>query len=186
MVKTFKLSNEEYDLEYETVGHYLSDHELQAPNDDDDGYHTEIEEELNQFSQLLYRSESNTVLIENWTSEEEELYDPYDLLSDCFLKSNPDLYIREELYDAIDSLSRQKGLILKIYQFYDNTVNFYLIDDTKFYERLQKTFGTETIQMINDYINQSILNSDGEHGWICAKITNGKYEKWIKENEITL
>ena len=174
MIRSFSIKNEEFKLIYEMSGHFLDFRELK---EDDE---KETVEEWNPFNKLLYRSDNAYVLIENETFEEEEedLCDPYELLTECLLEDYPHLYVRAQLYDAIEAMSRRKGLILNVYQFYDDTVNFFLIDDMKLYRRLKKINASEAVRIINDYIARSLAESDDHSSWICARITDGKYEKY--------
>lgn len=174
MIRSFNIKNKEFKLIYEMSGHFLNFPELKETDKD------EATEEWNPFHKLLYRSDSGYVLIENETFEEDEedLCDPYELLTECFLEEYPHLYVRAQLYNAIETLSCRRGLILNIYQLYDDTVNFFLIDDKKLYRRLQKINGSQAVQMIDDYIVRCLAESDDSSGWICARITDGKYEKY--------
>ena len=168
---------EAYNLEFEAHG---SIHEL-SYNDDDNEYYYDYR----LYSTLLYESDNNIILFSNQTFEsidEEALHDINKVVVNCLLEEKPKFYIREQTFDSIHRLKKDTHYILEISQFCDNTICSCLIDDLKLYEKVIETYPQEKVNLINDYINESISKSKDNHSWICSEIKDTIYKKYeIKE-----
>ena len=177
---TSGLLDEAYRLIYESHGRYLKRNNWII----EDGVEPDPEEcpseETETFNLLLYRSDHHYILLMNQTETdfEEDLYDPDELVKECFYEPDePDLYLREEYYAALEELCSKPGSILKIYQFEDDTVNFCFIENRLFYEKIISIDDPiRTAQMINDYISEAEQTDEG--AWICSRIETGKLRKY--------
>lgn len=175
MIKKIKseMLKEEYNLVYKIRGYMLSSSSV------DDG---ELEDEYDVFNQALYRSNDHLIYFENrtWEEEEDELLDIDELVKECFESDESTLYFHDEYYEALKELNNSKDTILKIYQFYDRTVNFVFIKDKKLFDHLRsdKIFfnNPEIIRTVDEYIYESSENS--KEGYICARIIDKEYSKY--------
>ena len=164
---------EKYKLEFESHG---SMHEL-SYNEDENKYY----DDYRLYSTLLYESDNNIILFSNQSFEgidEEALYDINKVVVNCLLEEKPNIYIREKTIDSINRLEKGTHYILEISQFCDNTICSCLIDDLKLYEKVIEAYPQEKVNLINDYINESISRSKDNHSWICAEIKDTIYKKY--------
>ena len=169
-----KLLNDKYELEFDSKG-YIAD----APMDDD------FPSMLRYFQKRIYRSSKSIILVDNCDLHQTTICDIDELIKDCFLRDKPTLSISPNLYEAINHLNEDKNYILRIYQVWDDAINFCLIDDVKLYKKLEisrcSSFNEFIIYSIEKYINDSIFESGYPIHHNEAIIVDGVYRKYKNE-----
>lgn len=105
------------------------------------------------------------------------------LASYCFDQDNETLPEMENMISFLDDcladkLQKYTNLIVYIYQVFGTTLDYVLIFDDCFYEKVLETNHMSIVGDVIEYVQNSKTDENG-HCWKYAQIINGEYSRYL-------